>query len=291
MKTTSEMSKIIITTLSVLVCLLLFTIVCYFYANQIATKSLKSRNHQIVSNQLHDSLNDFKIVYFSDVDYDAFDNTLLLDRFTDQMSNIEVNLLLFGGDLFSPEIEEISPELELEITEQLRSIRATSGKFAILGDDDVKTPEIETTIRRIFKNAEFEVLDNTSRRIYTTNHDEYIQLVGISSYKSLRADVNSAFSQVNPDIFTIALVHEPDSFDEIAQQGVHLQLSGHSHGGQVILPFLRPMIDKEYAQNYFNRVYHKKASRLIVSEGIGIEQAYFRFRTNNSYLHIKLLQK
>lgn len=291
MKTTNEMSKVILTTLTILVCILLITIVCYFYANQIATKTLKSRNHQIVTSEIHDSINDFKIVYFSDVDYDAFNNPLLLDQFIDQMTNREINLLLFGGDLFSPEIDRITEEQEIRITEQLKSIRTTSGKFAVLGDDDVKTPEIETTTRRILKNADFEVLDNTSRKIYTSTREEYIQLVGISSFSSQRADVEGAFSNVNPDVYTIALVHEPDSFEELAQRNIQLQLSGHSHGGQVLFPFFKPMINKEYAQQFTNGTYDNQSSTLIVSEGIGIEQAYFRFRTNNSYLDIKLLKR
>lgn len=281
-------SKFVIILLSILVSSLFILILMFFYGNQINTRTLTSRVHNITDSNIPPSLNDLNIIFFSDIEIDAFNNERLLEKFAHDLSSFEVDLLIFGGDLFSSSVSEISLEQEQQITSTLMSVRSTYGKFAVLGENDLQNPKVEETTRRILKNAGFEILDNSTRRIYTTTNHEYIYLTGLSPLSSDGFDPKQAFNDVNADTFHIVAIHEPDSILELDSFDFDLQLSGHTHGGQINLPFIDPIVNKQYGQKFLSGSNYHDNKQLIVSEGIGLEKVHFRLFTRNSYLHINL---
>ena len=77
----------------------------------------------------------------------------------------------------------------------------------------------------------------------------------------------------------LALVHEPDFFDEfITHRPIAMQFSGHTHGGQCQVPFTgyAPVLPA-YGKNYVEGVYEKEDSRIFVTRGIGTKSLRVRF--------------
>jgi len=83
------------------------------------------------------------------------------------------------------------------------------------------------------------------------------------------ADLDATLENVPKEEATILLAHEPDYADYVARHPVDLQLSGHSHGGQVRLPFLPPLYLPSLARKYVSGLYQVGALTLYTNPGLG----------------------
>lgn len=160
---------------------------------------------------------------------------------------------------------------------KLNKINATIGKYAIKGEED------NTTFNEIFTNSNFEILDNSIENVYIDN--SYIQIIAIDessqSYATLKEQNTSAF--------TIAITHMPDNSDNIINTfNPNLILAGHSHNGQVRLPFIEALMKKEGAQKYTDSYYKINDTELLISGGIGNSKYNIRLFNHPSINFIRL---
>lgn len=213
--------------------------------------------NQVVSSQLPEEFNQFKVGFFSDLDLKNEDDITRLERIVTEINAQDYDLVLFGGDLFDQQI--INNE---NVISQLKNIQANYGKFAVLGEKDYINV-VEVT--NILELSGFEVLSNENRTIYYNNSS--ILLLGLESADNLDTLINSS----NSGSYKIALVHQPDFFTNSINKQINLQLSGHSHGGYIYIPFLGPLITKEGATTYNHGRYDEGSSTLLVSNGLGME--------------------
>jgi predicted MPP superfamily phosphohydrolase len=139
----------------------------------------------------------------------------------------------------------------------------------------VWTALTEEITQGILKDAGFALLDNESRefapglfiagtRSYTKTH-----------YTVSRPDPQRALAQAGS--FTMLLSHEPDQFLENAKYPFTLQLSGHSHGGQVALPLIGPLLLPEGGKKFPYGEYKLGERALITSRGLGTSILKVRF--------------
>jgi predicted MPP superfamily phosphohydrolase len=118
---------------------------------------------------------------------------------------------------------------------ELARLRAPLGVFFILGNHDHWTDA--RVVTRILRDAELTLLLNEGRLVETKSGAFW--LAGVDDVWERHADLDEALAGAPKDVLKILLAHEPDYADVVAADGrVSLQLSGHSHGGQVRLPFL-----------------------------------------------------
>ena len=138
------------------------------------------------------------------------------------------------------------------LTGALRKLAQAAPAYASLGNHDgglwAEQSGGFSSIREISKivtDAGLTLLHNAS----TTIHAE-LQLVGVGDLWSASIDAPAAFAHAQPDLPTILLAHNPDSKAILANQRWHLMLSGHTHGGQVVVPFVglspAPVWDRDY---------------------------------------------
>ncbi len=98
-----------------------------------------------------------------------------------------------------------------------------------------------------------------------------IYLAGLDDLWSGQADLTAALAQAPANVPTILLVHEPDFADTVAKDGrVSLQLSGHSHGGQVRLPGIGAPILPYLGRKYDQGLYNVNNMWLYTNRGIGL---------------------
>jgi hypothetical protein len=130
--------------------------------------------------------------------------------------------------------------------------------------DDATDPEHVT---HALQAENIRVLANQSEPI--EQDGSRFWLAGVNDVISGTADLSKTMHGVPAGEPVILLAHEPDFADEASQYPIDLQLSGHSHGGQIRIPFLPPLYLPELAKKYVWGTYHVGPLTLHTSAGLG----------------------
>lgn len=156
-----------------------------------------------------------------------------------------------------------------------RALSARYGKFAVLGNNDTE-PEIDTArlVARL-RAAGVQVLVNESRRLDVAGVPLWV--VGLDTpYPALlglpfRFPLEKALRGVPEDAFILLLAHTPDALTEARKSAVNLLLVGHTHGGQLCLPWIGPLSAnlRRYGREYAAGVFREGNLVMHVSRGVG----------------------
>jgi predicted MPP superfamily phosphohydrolase len=184
-----------------------------------------------------------------------------VDRALALLSTAKPELLLLGGDYISE-----SPRHAVEAASILgeHASRARLGAFAVLGNHDYSNdaPRLAT----LFERQGIRVLRNEAAIVSCVSGD--IWITGIDDALLGNPIPRRAFSGVPDGAAVLALWHEPDWAACTARLGAFLQLSGHSHGGQVRLPLLRAAAPQG-GRRYVAGLHHVDGMELYTSRGVG----------------------
>lgn len=242
---------------------------CLFYAIYISPDKLTTKYEMLTSSKIPDSLDDVNIGYFSDVYYMEFMNDERLDKMIETINSSDIDILLFGGDLFAnPQSEEINADVINKITSKLSSIKAPLGKFYVLGDIDNTTSDTRTLVSNILYNAGFEDMTNRNTKLHN-GKNEAISLVGLDNSINGSVDVQAAFAGTSTETYTILFTHTPDNASLIADNSVDFAIAGHSLGGQIYLPIIGTLKQIDGAITYLHGKYEQNNFTLVVSNGLG----------------------
>ena len=239
------------------------------YTSYISTIKVGVREYRIVNEKIPNTFNGLKIIQLSDL---HFGSTMLNDdvkKIVKMTNERKPDLIVYTGDLIDKNKNLTSKDQEKLINE-LKNLNATLGKYAILGDEDT---EKESTI---FNQSDFTILRNEHDLIYKDDTNP-ILLIGLTSLNK-NQDIEKGYSYFketshNSNIYTITLLHEPDAVDDIlSSYQTDLFLAGHSHNGNIRLPFVKYSIFKrEGAKKYDQDYYEINNSKLYISSGLGTE--------------------
>ncbi|MEH2089111.1 metallophosphoesterase [Nostoc sp.] len=177
------------------------------------------------------SLQGKKLVQLSDFHYDGLRlSAEMLEKAIAVTNEAKPDLILLTGDYIT---DDPSPIHQLVL--RLKHLQSRSGIYAILGNHD------------IYKHAKAEVTEAlTSIGIHVLwNEIAYplgkeLPLVGLADYWSREFHPATLMNQLNPDTPCIVLSHNPDTAEILQTWRVDLQLSGHTHGGQIVIPGIGP---------------------------------------------------
>jgi predicted MPP superfamily phosphohydrolase len=151
----------------------------------------------------------------------------------------------------------------------LEQLAAPYGVYAVSGTPSVDTSE---NLSYIFSGLQVHLLQNEVQRLEFQGKELY--LVGIQ-YQEHNRDVQAleeAIRQVPGSAFTILLYHTPDLIQPASQAGIDLYLAGHTHGGQVRLPFYGALVTfSQHGKDYEGGLYQEGPTTLFVSRGLGME--------------------
>ncbi|HEY0129722.1 MAG TPA: metallophosphoesterase [Rubrobacteraceae bacterium] len=156
----------------------------------------------------------------------------------------------------------------------LRRLQATNGVVAVLGNHDHKTDA--RTVRRVL--AASGVIELHNAVLTLRRGGESLYLCGVDDLKEGTPRLDRALEGLSEEGAAVLLAHEPDFADESAATGrFDLQLSGHSHGGQVGVPLLRYPFLPKLSRKYPTGLYRVGDMFLYTNRGLG---AHPRFRFN-----------
>lgn len=156
---------------------------------------------------------------------------------------------------------------------KLRGLSAPLGVFAVIGNHD--RWEDEFHIRGVLESAGIRVLENASTEIVHGGGRFY--LVGFGDAFTTTPDVTAALANIPREARALCFTHSPDVFPSLPETCA-LTIAGHTHGGQVWLPFLgRRIVPSRYGERYAAGLVHEDGKILFVSTGIGTSIIPVRF--------------
>ncbi|WP_456275685.1 metallophosphoesterase [Bacillus sp. AK128] len=245
----------------------------YTYARYIEPNQLETTRFTLKSPLIPKEFNGIRILQFSDTHIGHYYEMEKFSKLIDQINKEEADLVFFTGDLIDAPDTYPSPA---ELIPLLSSIKAPLGKFSIYGNHDHGGYGTES-YKQIMEQSGFNLLMNSSTSI--TILGESITVAGLDDYMLGRPDFEQTLRTVPQDTYTILLAHEPDVAKISHSYPVQLQLSGHSHGGQVKVPFLGAIVTPPFASEYVEGLYEvgDVPLTLYVNRGLGTTRVPFRF--------------
>ena len=178
------------------------------------------------------------------------------------------DLLVLTGDFIWREVTQHAEKL----VEPLRSLHAPLGVYAVLGNHDHWEGAALTA--GVLAEAGVALLVNQAVRLDAAAP---LWLVGLDDVWERKHDMRAALAGAPDDDCKLLLVHEPDYADEAARYPVDLQLSGHSHGGQINLPRVGRPVLPYLGQKYPAGLYQVGQMSLYTNRGIGVIAPPVRF--------------
>ena len=259
---------------------LFFVIILIGLTGYINTRVIIVHEHPVRLTNLPAENHGFKIVHFSDLHYGSSFRGQDINTLVNKINRSKPDLIVFTGDLVRDTVSTTEEQL---LIAGLKELDPTIGTFAVLGETD------DERAKYIFEQTDITLLNNRLEDIYS-NSPKPIFLFGLT-YAEPNFDELVAEKEQIKDHVVIVLTHNPDNVKNIPNEiNVDLVLAGHSHNGQINIPFidLWNRIDKNII---YSGPHHQVGStRLFTSSGIGTKYLPFRFGPNSSFNLYRLLQ-
>lgn len=196
-----------------------------------------------------------------------------LDRIVAETRAAQPDLVLLAGDFVIQGVRGgrfVAPEL---IAAKLGELEPPFGVFAVLGNHDwwLDGPRV----RQAFETSRIPVLEN--RAVELRRGDCAFWLAGIGDFWEGRPDVVRTLQSVPPDESVLVLTHNPDVFPDVPNR-VTLTIAGHTHGGQVRVPFVgRPIVPSSHGERFAIGTVVEDGRHLFVTPGVGTSILPVRF--------------
>jgi uncharacterized protein len=213
-------------------------------------------------------LNGFTIALLSDFHYDAWFSVHPLHAAIGMVNGLRPDLIALTGDFVSVPLIGSRRKAALAsepCAQLLHRMTAPHGLWAIMGNHDVDTDRKHIT--RVLQAENIQVLANQSQAI--ERDGARFWLAGVNDVLNGNSDLPKTLHAVPADEPVILLAHEPDFADEASRFPVDLQLSGHSHGGQIRFPLLPPLYLPQLAKKYVLGTYQVGPLPLYTNAGLG----------------------
>lgn len=221
-------------------------------------------------------LQGFTIAQLSDFHVGPYIKAKDVYRAVETTNKLAPDLVVLTGDYVSE-----SAQHSVACARELAALKAEHGVYAILGNHDFWTDA--AVVAANLRQAGLDVLRNEHRRLRvggaapSAGSGHSLWLVGIEDVWSGKPDLEAALDGVPQKAPTVLLAHEPDFADQAIGQGITLQLSGHSHGGQVRLPFVGAPILPYLARKYPYGLRRVGEMWLYMNRGVGLIAPPVRF--------------
>lgn len=249
-----------------------------FYAGEIARHELEITYHTITLPRLPDAFAGMRIVQISDFHFREYTEATFLEAVVRRVNALAPELVVLTGDFVSskPLPRHIAIKLGYHCAELLGRIECPL-RYAVMGNHDALVGPLAIT--DALHTYGIPVLANIS--VPLERNGQRIWLAGIKDALEQRPSLATALpAGRRPEHEPlILLAHEPDFADYAVGRQIDLVLSGHTHGGQILLPFLPPLLLPDMGTRYVHGLFRlQDGMQLYVNRGIGAVTLPFRFR-------------
>lgn len=256
----------------------------YVYSTDIEPTNLDINPVSLTLPRLDPQFNGLKIAQLSDFHMGSWMNRERLVEIIQATNQQQPDVVALTGDYFTgvsrrrrSEDESFNTTRNNDYAEDLEtalSLIEAPTVVGVLGNHDHRGWASLT--RQLFANLNIVDLSNT---VHTLESDgASFHIAGVDDVKMGHDRLSSVLSQLPADGAAILLAHEPDFADASAPTGrFDLQISGHSHGGQVILPLVGPIVLPELGRKYPVGLYNVEGMYQYTNRGVGMSEPAVRF--------------
>jgi uncharacterized protein len=232
-----------------------------FYGVVVRRRWVRVRTLEISVPGLGSAFEGYRIAQLSDLHIGGLGPRRRAARWVKRANALDVDLVALTGDYVTS-----GTAFHHDIAAVLCELRARDGVFAVLGNHDY-FGEGEPMISML-REGTVTVLRNEHRTI--SRGDDRLVVAGVDDTYTRRADIARALRGREPGLPVVALAHDPQLFTELARCGVALVLSGHTHWGQLALPFAAERVNlSRLSYRYHAGLYSSGASTLYINPGLG----------------------
>ena len=234
----------------------------YHYTASIEPGWLDITRVQVPLKNIGPALDGFKIVHMSDLHLKPFTDIEMIQAAVATANSLNPDLVALTGDFVLQEAEAI-----FDLAPVLTTLNATYGIYTVFGNHDLWTNR--EVVRLGMTESGIPMLKNEGRALSVGN--ETLYLAGVDDVWSGQPDLRAALATAPADTPTILLSHEPDPVDTFSREGqISLQLSGHTHGGQVRLPGIGPLVLPPHGIKYDQGLFQVNDTWLYTNRGLGV---------------------
>lgn len=237
------------------------------YSLFVEPKDLDVEEVEIKFPRLPHSFAGYKIAQFSDLHMGGWMNGERLRKVVDLVKEQKPDLVVITGDFFTgPVWDEKLVNMAKEFVDEISKLTVEFKTLGVLGNHDYWSDATET--RRALQEAGVIEIGNS---FHTLEKDGAIlHVAGVDDIWYSYDDLDKVLN-ILPEGEAILLAHEPDFADRSAPTGrFGLQLSGHSHGGQIVLPFFGPPVLPWLGQKYPSGLYKVGEMWQYTNRGVGM---------------------
>lgn len=246
------------------------------------SRRLEITSHEVPMSDLAASLDGLVVVHVTDIHYGPWNRPGHLAPLIQKINALKPDIVAITGDLVS-----ISRRAIPACARALGEIRSRLGTFAVLGNHDVWVGAV--AVRQALEEQGIMVLSNSACQ---PSQDTPLWLAGVDPM-TMRPDPRAALAGIPNGHYTILLSHSPDILAEEGVAKADLVLAGHTHGGQVRIPFIGPLfIPSRFGTKYDQGWFEDAGTRMYVNRGLALlfwpsrfhcprEIAVFKFRVGS----------
>ncbi len=246
-------------------------------------KDFKTEHQAIVVPSLAPDFHDYKIVHISDIHYGQWISVDRLRGVVDLINQIDPDIVAVTGDFVSYLLND---KMEDEIVEQLSKLKPKDTAVAVLGNHDHWAGA--ERVRDILRKSN--ILDISNSVFEASKSNSKLIIAGVDSVMLKKDRLDLVLKKMPADTPAILLVHEPDfATKSAATKRFSLQLSGHSHGGQFVIPKLGTPIRGNQFMKYPLGMYKVEGMTLYTNRGLGTNSYWLRINCPPEITVITLL--
>ena len=242
------------------------------------TTDLKITRLEVFLRRLPSRFDGLRIVQLSDFHYDRYVDVRVITSAVQAANQLQPDVVVLTGDFvtqgpFTGEYDPPSARDAEPCSQILSRLRSRLGIFAVLGNHDYYTDP--NAVAEILRSRGFHMLRNQS---FAVEQDgARLWMAGVNDVVAGADDLELALQKIPSTEAVILLAHEPDFADWVPPGRVDLQLSGHSHGGQIVLPVIGPPYLPPLARKYPWGLRRLGPLTLYTNRGVGTITLPLRF--------------
>lgn len=215
------------------------------------------------------------IALVADVHHGSFVPLAYIRHVVSMTNALKPDIVALAGDFVDRDEAFIAPGIEA-----LGNLRARLGRFAVRGNHDNKNPAGMRAFGPISQAAlaGANLFDMNNRGAWIERGGARLRICGVGDLWTDHQDLETALGDATLSDAVVLLSHNPDFVETIRDRRVGLVLSGHTHGGQIVLPgYGAPIVPSDYGQKYLYGLVKGPCCQVFVTRGVGTVSPPVRF--------------
>ncbi|EMJ89373.1 calcineurin-like phosphoesterase family protein [Leptospira meyeri serovar Semaranga str. Veldrot Semarang 173] len=244
---------------------LILTISCFISINSLIIERyfIRFPEYEIQSDKIPKSFDGYKIAVVSDLHYGFLVPEFWIKQTLKSINNKNPDLIVGIGDYVKK--RNFDQEL-INVWNLLKILDAKDGEFFVNGNHD-HWANSQLALKLLFESGK----SIRNKQVAIKREKDKIIIAGLGDFWEDHIPIDEVFKDSDPNLYRIAIAHNPDSSNTTHLEKIDLFITGHTHGGQVRIPFLNwspvlPVKDK----NFDTGIKKSKFNELVlISAGIG----------------------